>query len=61
MKTFEKIINHSLVALLFSIINWIIIDIFIIKISFIMYFIIEIILAISLKICKFTIQKLKLN
>jgi hypothetical protein len=61
MKTFEKVIHHSLVALIFSIINWLIIDSFIIKISFIMYFILEIILAISLKICKFTIQKLNLN
>jgi hypothetical protein len=61
MTTIEKIIHHLLVAFLFSIINWFIIDNFVIKISFIMYFIVEIILAISLKICKFTIQKLNLN
>jgi hypothetical protein len=60
MTIIEKTIHHALIAILFSIINWIIIDNFIINISFWKYFIIELLLVSSLKIFKFTIQKLKL-
>lgn len=57
----EKTIHHLLLALVFSFINWFIINKLVTPLPFITYFIIEIILAISLKIFKFTIQKLNLS
>lgn len=56
----EKMIHSFTLALLISIINWIIIDSFIIEISFFKYFLIEIILILSIKLYKFTKQKLGL-
>ena len=56
----EKIIHSFILALLISIINWIIIDNFIVEISFFKYFLIEIILILSIKLYKFTKQKLRL-
>ena len=57
----EKTIHHLLLSLVFSLANWFIINKFVIPLTFITYFIIEIILAISLKFFKFTIQKLNLS
>jgi hypothetical protein len=60
MTNIEKIIHHFSLSVLFTLINWFIIDFFIIEISFIKYFIIEIILVLSLKFYKFTLSKFKL-
>jgi hypothetical protein len=60
MTTIEKTIHHLALSLLFTLINWFIIDFFIIKIPFFKYFIIEIILVLSLKFYKFTLTKLKI-
>lgn len=60
MTLIEKTIHYTLIAILFSIINWFIIDNLVINISFWKYFIVELILVTSLKIFKFTIEKLKL-
>jgi hypothetical protein len=57
----EKIIHTLILSLMFSIISWFVVDNFIIDISFLKYFLIEIILIVSLKFYKFTIQKFKLN
>lgn len=57
----EKIIHTLILSLMFSIISWLVVDNLIIDISFLKYFLIEIVLIISLKFYKFTIQKFKLN
>lgn len=61
MGKYEKAINKTIIGLLFSVLNWLVIDRFIIEISFYKYFIIEILLIITMKICIFTTQKLKLQ
>ena len=57
----EKVIHTLILSLMFSIISWLVVDNLVIDISFLKYFLIEIILIISLKFYKFTIQKFKLN
>jgi hypothetical protein len=57
----EKIIHSLILGFLFSFINWILVDKFIINLSFWKYFFIEIILVISLKLYTFIKLKLKLN
>ena len=61
MGKYEKAINKTIIAILFSILNWLIIDRFIIEIPFYKYFIIEILLIVSMKIFIFTTQKIKLQ
>lgn len=61
MGKYEKAINKTIIALLFSVLNWLVIDRFIIEIPFYKYFIIEILLIVTMKICIFTTQKLKLQ
>jgi hypothetical protein len=61
MGKYEKAINKTIIAILFSILNWLIIDRFIIEIPFYKYFIIEILLIVTMKLCIFTTQKLKLQ
>ena len=61
MGKYEKAINKTIIALLFSVLNWLIIDRFIIEIPFYKYFIIEILLIVSMKIFIFTTQKIKLQ
>jgi hypothetical protein len=61
MGKYEKAINKTIIALLFSVLNWLIIDRFIIDIPFYKYFIIEILLIVTMKLCIFTTQKLKLQ
>jgi hypothetical protein len=61
MGKYEKAINKTIIAVLFSILNWLIIDRFIIEIPFYKYFIIEILLIVTMKLCIFTTQKLKLQ
>jgi hypothetical protein len=57
----EKIVHTVLISFLFSVICWLITNYFVISLTFIRYFFIEIILIISLKVYKFTISKLGLN
>lgn len=61
MTVIEKIINHLLLGALFTITNWMIVDAFIIKVPFYKYFLIELILVLSMKIYKFTLRKFKLE
>lgn len=61
MGKYEKAINKTIIAILFSVLNWLIIDRFVIDIPFYKYFIIEILLIVTMKICIFTTQKLKLQ
>lgn len=57
----EKIIHGILLSSLFSVLNWLIIDKFIINLSIYKYIFIELILVISIKFYTFTKLKLKLN
>ena len=57
----EKIFHSLLLSISFSIINWKIVDFFLIDITFWKYIIIEVILVISIKLFKFTKQKLKID
>ena len=61
MGPFEKTLNKTIIAVLFSVLNWLVIDRFIIEIPFYKYFIIEILLIVTMKLCIFTTQKLKLQ
>jgi hypothetical protein len=56
----KRAIHLLMLGLLFSIINWIIIKKLIVEISIFQYFFIEIILVLSMKIYKFTKQKVDL-
>jgi hypothetical protein len=55
----KKIFYSFLIGILLSLLNWIIIDNFIVRISIYKYILIEFVLVISIKFFKFT--KLKLN
>jgi hypothetical protein len=57
----EKFFHSFFLGVLFSIINWIIIDNFIINVSILRYIFIELTLVISIKLFKFTTLKLNLN
>jgi hypothetical protein len=57
----EKFFHSFIIGILFSIINWLIIDNFIIKLSIFKYILIEFLLVISIKFYKFTKLKLNLN
>lgn len=61
MSPIEKTLTKLGISLLFSIINWILIDYFIIDISFIRYFIVELLLVISLKFYTFILHSTKLT
>lgn len=61
MGKYEKAINKTILSVLFSILNWTIISKFIIEIPFYKYFIIEILLIVSMKIYIFTTQKFKIQ
>lgn len=61
MKVYEKVAHSLIIGILFSFFNWFILNTFVITISFWKYYLIEIILVISLKIYTFTKLKLGLN
>jgi hypothetical protein len=61
MGKYEKAINRTILSILFSILNWKLINIFLIDIPFYKYFIIEIFLIVSMKLFIFTTQKFKLQ
>jgi len=57
----EKVVHSLLIGILFSFINWLVINKFISSMSFWKYIFIEIILVISIKLFTFTKLKLGLN
>lgn len=61
MGKYEKALNKTIISLIFSLLNWIFVNRFIIDIPFYKYFVIEILLIVSMKIFIFTTQKLKLQ
>jgi hypothetical protein len=61
MGKYEKALNKTILSVLFSILNWALINKFLIEIPFYKYFIIEILLIVSMKIFIFTTQKIKLQ
>lgn len=60
MSIYEKTINKLIISLLFTIMNWIIINNFIVEIIYWKYLFIEILLVVSMKLSIFTTRKLKL-
>ena len=57
----EKILNSLILGILFSYLNFLIIDKFIVETSIYQYIFIEIILVLSIKLFKFTKHLLNLN
>jgi len=57
----EKFFHSFLIGILFSLINWLIINNFIIRVSIFKYILIEFVLVMSVKFFKFTKLKLNLN
>jgi hypothetical protein len=60
MSSLEKVIHKLFLSLVFTIINWIVIDHFIVEISFIKYIFVEVLLLVSMKFYIFTTRKLNL-
>ena len=56
MKRFEIKMNKLAVGFLFSIFSWFLVNYFIVSISLLMFILLEIILAVSEKLCKFTLD-----
>jgi hypothetical protein len=61
MKTYEKYFHKATLSLLFSILCWLLIKNLIIDIGFFRYFLIELLLILSMRLLKFTLTKLKLD
>jgi hypothetical protein len=57
----EKFVHSFLLSILFSSLTWFVVDKLLVEISIIKYFILEIILLVSLKLFNFTKLKLGLN
>jgi hypothetical protein len=57
----EKFLHGFIISILLSIVNWFIIDKLIINIPLWKYFILELIFVVSMKLYKFTLQKLQLQ
>jgi hypothetical protein len=60
MSSVEKVVNRLLISLVFTALNWIVVDFFIVEISFWRYLIIELFLVVSLKFYTFTTRKMNL-
>lgn len=60
MSSVEKVVNRLLISLVFTALNWIVVDFFIVDVSFWRYLIIELFLVISLKFYTFTTRKMNL-
>lgn len=56
----EKVVHRLLISLVFTAINWVLIDWLIVEIPFWRYLIVEVFLVVSLKFYTFTIRKLNL-
>lgn len=61
MKAHEINIHKLFLSLLFSIMCWLLIDYAIIKMSFLTYVIIELIIELSKRFLKFTLKTFKIN
>jgi hypothetical protein len=61
MSVREKFLHGFIISILLSVVNWFIIDKLIINIPFWKYFILELIFVVSMKLYKFTLQKLQLQ
>jgi hypothetical protein len=61
MSVIEKFVHGFIISITLSIVNWFIIDNLIINIPFWKYFILELIFVVSMKLYKFTLQKLQLQ
>jgi hypothetical protein len=61
MKRNAKIIHRIILSTLFSILTWLVVKNFIIEITFLRYFILELILYLSMNLLKFTLQKFKIH
>jgi hypothetical protein len=57
----EKFLHGFIISILLSVVNWFIIDKLIINIPLWKYFILELIFVVSMKLYKFTLQKLQLQ
>jgi hypothetical protein len=60
MSSVEKVVNRLLISLVFTALNWIVVDFFIVEISFWRDLIIELFLVVSLKFYTFTTRKMNL-
>jgi hypothetical protein len=60
MSKVEKIVHRLFISLVFSIMNWMLIDCLIIELPVWKYFVIELFLVISMKFYIFTTRKMKL-
>lgn len=60
MSVTERQIHRALISLVFSVINWILIDLLLVELPFWKYFIIELFLVVSMKFYIFTTRKLNL-
>lgn len=60
MSSVEKVVNRLLISLVFTALNWVVVDFFIVDVSFWRYLIIELFLVISLKFYTFTTRKMNL-
>lgn len=60
MSVTERQIHRALISLVFSVINWILIDLLLVDLPFWKYFIIELFLVVSMKFYIFTTRKLNL-
>ena len=60
MSSVEKVVHKLLISIVFTVLNWIVVDFLIVDISFWRYLIIELFLVISLKFYTFTTRKLDL-
>jgi hypothetical protein len=60
MSKVEKIVHRLFISLVFSIMNWMLIDWLIIELPVWKYFVIELFLVISMKFYIFTTRKMKL-
>jgi hypothetical protein len=60
MSKVEKAVHRLLISIVFSVVNWILIDWLIIELPLWKYFLIELFLVISMKFYIFTTRKMKL-
>jgi len=60
MSSVEKVVNRLLISLVFTALNWVVVDFFIVDVSFWRYLIIELFLVVSLKFYTFTTRKMNL-
>lgn len=58
MSSVEKVVHKLLISLVFTLVNWVIVDNFIVEVPFWKYLIIEVFLVISMKFYTFTTLKI---